>query len=169
MRETLWLALFGLALGLPGVVFASRLIASQVFGIKPWDPVTFMVACTIMAAPTIAASYIPARLRDRPHRLPAESIQSPYIHSASSLAQSAVSTRLRLNVQANRDPFARRTVDTALEIYRRLKFQAKVWPIQPSRISPSCSHQRELFATADVFTLTALSGGICDRDCSRQS
>jgi ABC-type antimicrobial peptide transport system permease subunit len=61
LRETLVLVLCGLLLGFPGAVFASRLIASQLFGIKPWDPVTFTVACLLMAAVTITASYIPAR------------------------------------------------------------------------------------------------------------
>jgi predicted permease len=61
LRETVVLTVVGLAVGLPGAAFASRLIASQLFGIKPWDPVTFLVACLLMAAVTITASYIPAR------------------------------------------------------------------------------------------------------------
>jgi predicted permease len=61
LRETLLLVLCGLVLGFPGAAFASRLIASQLFGIKPWDPFTFMVACLLMVAVTITASYIPAR------------------------------------------------------------------------------------------------------------
>ena len=61
MRETLLLVICGLAVGLPGAVFASRLIRSQLFGIEPWDPVTFLSACVLMAVVTIAASYAPAR------------------------------------------------------------------------------------------------------------
>jgi predicted permease len=61
LRETLLLLIGGLAVGLPGAVFASHLIASQLFGIRPWDPVTFLGACMLMAVVTITASYIPAR------------------------------------------------------------------------------------------------------------
>jgi predicted permease len=61
LRETLMLTMAGLALGLPAAIFASRLIASQLFGIKPWDPVTFLAACLLMAAVTLTASYLPAR------------------------------------------------------------------------------------------------------------
>ena len=55
-----------------------------------------------------------------PCRLPAKSIQSPYIHRASGLAQIAVSTLLRLDAQTNGNPFTRSAVDTALEIYHSL-------------------------------------------------
>lgn len=61
LRETLVLTIFGLVVGLPAADFASRLIASQLFGLKPWDPVTFLCACLVMAAVTMTASYVPAR------------------------------------------------------------------------------------------------------------
>jgi len=61
LRETLLLVVGGLAVGLPGAVFASHLIASQLFAIKPWDPITFLGACVLMAVVRLTASYIPAR------------------------------------------------------------------------------------------------------------
>jgi predicted permease len=61
LGETLLLAVGGLVLGFPGAVFASRLISSQLFGIKPWDPVTFLGACVLMTVATVTASYLPAR------------------------------------------------------------------------------------------------------------
>ena len=61
LRETLLLVAGGLAVGLPAAVFASRLIASQLFQIKPWDPIAFLGACVLMAVAMITASYIPAR------------------------------------------------------------------------------------------------------------
>ena len=61
LSETLLLVVGGLAVGLPGAIFASHLIASQLFGIKPWDPITFLGACMLMAVVAITASYIPAR------------------------------------------------------------------------------------------------------------
>jgi len=59
--ETLLLLIWGLAIGVPVAVFASRLIASQLFGLKPGDPVTFLIACAVMVTVTMAASYLPAR------------------------------------------------------------------------------------------------------------
>jgi putative ABC transport system permease protein len=61
LRETLLLVVGGLVVGLPVAFFASRLIASQLFQIKPWDPITFLGACALMMVATMAASYIPAR------------------------------------------------------------------------------------------------------------
>jgi predicted permease len=61
LRETLLLVACGLVLGLPAAALASRLIASQLFGLKAADPMTFFAACFIMAAVATAASYLPAR------------------------------------------------------------------------------------------------------------
>ena len=61
LGETLLLFSCGLVLGLPGAAISSHLIASQLFGLKPADPVTFSAACVIMALVAIAASYLPAR------------------------------------------------------------------------------------------------------------
>jgi ABC-type antimicrobial peptide transport system permease subunit len=61
LRETLLLVACGLAIGVPAAVFVSRLIASQLFGLKPGDPVTFLAACAGMTAVTMMASYLPAR------------------------------------------------------------------------------------------------------------
>jgi predicted permease len=61
LRETLLLIACGLLIGLPMAVLASRLIASQLFGLKPGDPITFSAACLGMAAVALAASYWPAR------------------------------------------------------------------------------------------------------------
>lgn len=61
LRETLILVVCGLALGLPGALLASRLIASQLFGLRPADLVTFSAGCAIMVFVALAASYLPAR------------------------------------------------------------------------------------------------------------
>jgi predicted permease len=61
LRETLLLVSLGMVAGVPAAFFASRLIASQLFGLKPGDPVTFLAACVVMIAVTMIASYIPAR------------------------------------------------------------------------------------------------------------
>jgi len=59
--ETLVLVICGFVVGLPGAAFASQLIASQLFGLRPWDPMTFLTACMLWATVTLTASYMPAR------------------------------------------------------------------------------------------------------------
>ena len=61
LHETLLLVACGLVFGVPAAVLASRLIASQLFGLKSSDPVTLLAACVLMAAVTMMASYLPAR------------------------------------------------------------------------------------------------------------
>jgi ABC-type antimicrobial peptide transport system permease subunit len=61
LHETLLLVACGLAIGVPVAALAARLIASQLFALKPGDPVTFLTACAIMAAVTVIASFLPAR------------------------------------------------------------------------------------------------------------
>lgn len=61
LRETFLLVVCGLAMGVPLAVLASRLIASQLFGLKSGDLVTFLAACILMSAVTMMASYLPAR------------------------------------------------------------------------------------------------------------
>jgi predicted permease len=61
LRETLVLVVCGIAIGVPVAVFASRLIASQLFGLKPGELVTFLAACAGMGVVTMMASYLPAR------------------------------------------------------------------------------------------------------------
>ncbi len=61
LRETLVLVACGVAAGVPAAALASRLIASQLFGLKPDDPLTFAAACAVMTLVTLIASYVPAR------------------------------------------------------------------------------------------------------------
>lgn len=61
LRETSVLVVCGLVLGVPAAIFASRLIASQLFGLKPEDAMTLFAACAFMISVTLIASYLPAR------------------------------------------------------------------------------------------------------------
>jgi ABC-type antimicrobial peptide transport system permease subunit len=55
------LALIGSAVGIAGALSLSRLMRSQLFGVQPTDPTTFVAgACGLMVV-VLAASYIPAR------------------------------------------------------------------------------------------------------------
>jgi predicted permease len=60
-REALWLALAGMAIGVPAAVAATRLISSQLFGVKGADPFTIFSAGMILLAVAALASYLPAR------------------------------------------------------------------------------------------------------------
>jgi predicted permease len=61
LRETFVLVVFGLTIGVPAAAVVSRLIASQLFGLRSGDPATFAGACLAMAAVTMIASWLPAR------------------------------------------------------------------------------------------------------------
>ena len=60
LRETLILVVCGLVIGIPAALGASHLVRSQLYGLKPYDAPTIVVACAIMAAVTLLASYLPA-------------------------------------------------------------------------------------------------------------
>ena len=51
----------GMALGLVGAILGAGLLSSQLFGIRPNDPWTFLAVAALLAVVALAASYIPAR------------------------------------------------------------------------------------------------------------
>jgi ABC-type antimicrobial peptide transport system permease subunit len=61
LRESLWLLLIGLALGLPLTLAATRVIRQQLFGLSPFDPLTFAVAVAVVSSMTLIAAWLPAR------------------------------------------------------------------------------------------------------------
>jgi predicted permease len=61
LSETLLLVACGLVIGLPAAALASHLIASQLFGLRPADPMTFLGGCAIMVFVAATAGYLPAR------------------------------------------------------------------------------------------------------------
>ena len=61
LRETLALTLFGVALGVPSGLAASRLIASILFGLSPSDISTIVTSCLLLLAVAFFAGYLPAR------------------------------------------------------------------------------------------------------------
>jgi predicted permease len=61
MRETLWLTLAGVALGIPAALVATRWIASQLFGLAPYDPLTITLVTLLLVAVMALAGYLPAR------------------------------------------------------------------------------------------------------------
>jgi predicted permease len=61
LGQTLKLTLMGVGLGLLGAFVLTRFVASLLFGIGIYDPVTFFGAAFLQIAVALAASYIPAR------------------------------------------------------------------------------------------------------------
>ncbi|HEV2224257.1 MAG TPA: ABC transporter permease [Candidatus Acidoferrales bacterium] len=55
------LTIAGLAVGLVGAYFLTRTLSSVLYGIRPLDPVTFVLASIGLALVVLLASYIPAR------------------------------------------------------------------------------------------------------------
>jgi predicted permease len=68
-RDVLWLVLkegakfsvSGIGLGLVGAFVVTRWLASELYGIGPMDPVTYVGVAIVMAAVTMFACYVPAR------------------------------------------------------------------------------------------------------------
>lgn len=65
LRETLQLVLIGLAIGIPAAIAAARLIESELYGLKSDDPMTLLVAISIMTTIAVLAAYLPARRASR--------------------------------------------------------------------------------------------------------
>jgi len=61
VRQGLVPALMGLGAGLLGAAGLTRFLSSLLYGIRPTDPLTFIVVCVILLGVALLASYIPAR------------------------------------------------------------------------------------------------------------
>ena len=65
LRETLVLVVAGLALGVPAALLSARLIATQLFGLSPTDPLTLVAAAVVLTVVALLAGYLPARRASR--------------------------------------------------------------------------------------------------------
>jgi putative ABC transport system permease protein len=65
LGQGLRMALLGAAIGVAGSLALARAMASQLFGVKPADPVTLAGAVLAMLVVAIAAAYLPARRATR--------------------------------------------------------------------------------------------------------
>jgi ABC-type antimicrobial peptide transport system permease subunit len=65
LRETLWLVVLGVCIGLPAALASTRLISSRLFGLSPADPATIAAATLVMVAVAAFAGYLPARRASR--------------------------------------------------------------------------------------------------------
>ena len=60
LRETMWLALSGIAVGAPVAFWLTRLTTSFLFGLQPNDPVVFTAAGTSLLLVCALAGWLPA-------------------------------------------------------------------------------------------------------------
>jgi macrolide transport system ATP-binding/permease protein len=65
LRETMILIAIGVALGLPSILAAKRLLSSQLYGMTALDPMAIFGATLLLACVAIVAGYIPARWASR--------------------------------------------------------------------------------------------------------
>jgi putative ABC transport system permease protein len=65
LREGLRVSLFGVVLGLGAALALSHIMAGYVYGITSTDPFTLVLACLLLTAVALLASYIPARRATR--------------------------------------------------------------------------------------------------------
>jgi putative ABC transport system permease protein len=61
LRGAFWQVGIGLVLGIPAAIGAGHLIASQLFGVMPWDPLMLSAATLLLLMAALTAAVIPAR------------------------------------------------------------------------------------------------------------
>jgi predicted permease len=61
MKEGAKFSLAGIAVGLIGALLVTRLMSSELYGVSPLDPITYIGVAVVMAAVTLLACYIPTR------------------------------------------------------------------------------------------------------------
>jgi ABC-type antimicrobial peptide transport system permease subunit len=61
LREASWLAGIGVLAGLGAALALGRLVASMLYGLKPWDPATLVSSAALLIAVAMTASWFPAK------------------------------------------------------------------------------------------------------------
>jgi predicted permease len=61
LRESLLVAAVGLAIGLPAALLAAKALRSMLYGLRPGDPLTFLLALSGVILLALTAALIPAR------------------------------------------------------------------------------------------------------------
>jgi putative ABC transport system permease protein len=65
LRQGMTMTAVGIAVGVVGALAVTRVLSSQLFGIKATDPLTFVGVALVLAAVALAACYFPARRATR--------------------------------------------------------------------------------------------------------
>jgi len=61
LRESTWLALAGIVVGVGGALLLTRLVRTMLYGIEANDPATIAAGCCLLLLVALGASWIPAR------------------------------------------------------------------------------------------------------------
>jgi len=61
LREAFWQVGIGLGIGIPAAIGAGYLMASQLFGVAPWNPLLLAGATVLLGSAALVAAVIPAR------------------------------------------------------------------------------------------------------------
>ncbi|HEY7402247.1 MAG TPA: ABC transporter permease [Candidatus Angelobacter sp.] len=61
LRDGAWMTLAGVVIGAVVAFFATRLMSSVLFGVRPTDPLTFLSVAALLSAIALLACYIPAQ------------------------------------------------------------------------------------------------------------
>ena len=61
LRQGLWLGSAGVAIGILGAAIVSRLMAEQLYSVRPTDPLTFAAVAVLLIGVSLLACYGPAR------------------------------------------------------------------------------------------------------------
>ena len=65
LRETVQLVMIGMVIGIPVSLAIAQLIRSELYGLKPNDPITLASVSFVLAAVAFFAAYLPARRASR--------------------------------------------------------------------------------------------------------
>jgi predicted permease len=65
LRESMVLVLFGVVIGVPVSLAAAKLISTQLFGLTGGDPVSLVIAISVLSIVAAFAGYLPARRASR--------------------------------------------------------------------------------------------------------
>ena len=60
LREAWWMTFMGVAVGIAGGLALSQVVRSMLYGLKAWDPATFLGAAALLILVALGASWIPA-------------------------------------------------------------------------------------------------------------
>ena len=61
MRGAFSQVILGLAIGIPIALLGARLIASQLYGVRAYDPLSLLIAAVVLSAAAAVAGFVPAR------------------------------------------------------------------------------------------------------------
>jgi putative ABC transport system permease protein len=65
LRHGLWLTSLGIAAGIGIALVLTRVMSAFLFGVDPMDPITYAAVSAVLAAMTLAATYLPAHRASR--------------------------------------------------------------------------------------------------------